>query len=530
MGDAPSDSFERPMMYVGRYAIFSAIARGGFASVHLARSFGAGGFARTVAIKRLHRQYAQDPEVSAMFLDEAHLVARIRHPNVIPTLDLIAADDELMIVMEYVEGVTLRYLLHQARERKRKVPLGVVLRTMVGVLRGLHAAHEARNEQGEHLGVIHRDVTPDNILIGTDGLVRLLDFGVAKALGQYHDTQQGEMRGKLAYMTPEQVNDEELTRRSDIFSAAIVLWEAMTNERLFAAKSVTGTAHRVLTREIPLPSALADTPKKLDGIVLQGLERDANKRWPTAERFAAALEAVGTLATEQSMAQYVRKAGAERIRERAGHVQRVEAGEIDTSQLDFPSRASMTANEIRAAVRAPPSRPSPAVAIPPPPPTPTGPEASPPLPPTSDAPTSIPSEPNGWSELPRPSRAGAQRAVLPVLAALLMAVIGVLLLTGDDEPDARRPDVTTTARPAALPPTDEPTAAPRPPAPAPPATVTPAVEPTPAPSAPSPQPSPPPKLQPPGPVQPPRPLPSPRTLPSPRPPSPKTPPPLYGRD
>lgn len=514
MDEAPSDSFERPMLYVGRYAIFSPIARGGFASVHLARSFGAGGFARTVAIKRLHRQFAQDPEVAAMFLDEAHLVARIRHPNVIPTLDLIAADDELMIVMEYVEGVTLRYLLRHARERKRSVPLGVVLRTLVGALRGLHAAHEARNERGEHLSIIHRDVTPDNILIGTDGLVRLLDFGVAKALGQYHDTQQGEMRGKLAYMTPEQVNDDELTRRSDIFSASIVLWEAMTNERLFAAKSVTATAHRVLTREIPLPSTITGTPKKLDGIVLQGLERDPGKRWPTAERFASALEAVGTLATEQILAQYVRKAGAERIRERAGNVQRMEAGVIDPSQLEIPARSSMTADEIRSAVDKRPTTtpaPVPAVAIPPPPPTPSAESLV--VAPTTDAPTSIPSELSGWSEPPRPSQGGVQRAALPILAALLVVVIGVLLLNGGDDPETTTRGVASTPEPAS---DGQPKAdALPPPAPAPPPVVEPIVDPVSPAPAPSPIPAPPkPRLQP----------------PRPPPPPPKTPPPLYGRD
>src|SRR5690606_20111635 len=128
--------------------------------------------------------------------------------------------------MEYVEGVTLRYLLRHARQRNRKLPLGIVLRIMVSVLRGLHAAHEARDAKGERLEIIHRDVSPDNILIGTDGLARIFDFGVAKALGQYHDTREGEVRGKLAYMTPEQVNEEPLSHRSDLFSAAIVLWEA----------------------------------------------------------------------------------------------------------------------------------------------------------------------------------------------------------------------------------------------------------------------------------------------------------------
>ncbi len=564
MVDAPDGSLVRPIMYVGRYAIFNAIARGGFASVHLGRSLGAGGFARTVAIKRLHRQYAQDPEVATMFLDEAHLVARIRHPNVIPTLDLIASEDELMIVMEYVEGVTLRYLLRNARERKRTLPLPIVLRTMVGALRGLHAAHEARNEKGEALNIIHRDVTPDNILIGTDGLVRLLDFGVAKALGQYHDTKQGEMRGKLAYMTPEQVKDEELTRRSDVFSAATVLWEAMTNERLFAAKSITATAHNVLTRDIPAPSALAETPKKLDGIVLQGLERDPTKRWPTAERFAAALEAVGSLASEQSVAQYVRKAGAERIRARAEQVRLVEAGEIDPNELHIPARASMTADEIRAALAngsplngprspastrpaaLPPEAPGTSAAPPRPPERTEG--AKPPRPPpparggavpeptpTVDmppvaAPRSTPSELNGWSEPPRTSAVGGQRALLPLLAAALAALVLALLLTRDDEstPTQDRanadapaaPESATRARPPdeAAPPSPSPSAAQRGAEESPSARPTDSDAAAPAPAAPPPTPPLPPRRPPAGP----RPAPVPVVRPK--------PPPLYGRE
>ena len=338
--------FGAPTLIVGRYAVFDEFSSGGFATVHLGRAVGVGGFARTVAIKRLHRQYARDPEVSAMFLDEAKIVARIRHPNVLPTLDLIAEDEELFLVMEYVEGVPLSFLIRHAKQRKRLIPLGVALRILCGALHGLNAAHEARDERGELMNLVHRDVSPDNVLVGVDGMPRLLDFGVAKALGQFHATREGEVKGKLAYITPEQVRGDQITRRSDIFSASVVLWEAMTGERLFKAKSVAAIAHALLTQEIPPPSEIAGTPKKLDGIVLQGLERDPDKRWSSAERMAAALEAVGELASQPAVARYVRQAGGERIAERARQVAMVEAAEIDTDR--FNTRSSQTDIDVSA--------------------------------------------------------------------------------------------------------------------------------------------------------------------------------------
>jgi serine/threonine protein kinase len=427
------EGFTRPLLYVGRYAVFDAIAKGGFAGVHLGRSVGAGGFARTVAVKRLHRQFARDPEVSAMFLDEARMVARIRHPNVVPTLDLIADEDELFLVMEYVEGVTLGYLLEHARQRNRHVPLGITLRILVGALRGLHAAHEAKNERGEPLRIIHRDVSPENILVGTDGHARIIDFGVAQALGQYHDTKEGEVRGKLAYMTPEQVNDEPLTQRSDVFSASIVLWEAMAGKPLFASKSVSAVAHNILTLPIPPPSSIAETPKKLDGIVLQGLERDPDERWVSAERMAAAIEAVGSLASEQSVAQYVRQAGAERLARRAKHIATVEAAALDMDEIVMPSsRASAVEILVgrvdsdtprRLAADAPTLPPL----APPPPPPPT-PRSEPAATPLSVAETS--SE-IAWADPPR--EASARRAALPVAVGAAAVALAIALLRSSEE-------------------------------------------------------------------------------------------------
>src|SRR6516225_8996456 len=175
---------------VGRYALYVAIAAGGMATVHLGRLIGEVGFSRTVAIKRLHPQYAADPEFVSMFLDEARLAARIRHPNVVPTLDVVATKGELFLVMDYVPGESLARLSRVCREQRRPIPHRITSAVMAGALHGLHAAHEAKSERGAPLGIVHRDVSPQNVLVGADGVPRVLDFGVAKAAGRMQETRE----------------------------------------------------------------------------------------------------------------------------------------------------------------------------------------------------------------------------------------------------------------------------------------------------------------------------------------------------
>lgn len=288
MGEHQSASRGR---LVGRYEVHDRIAAGGMATVHLGRLLGAAGFSRTVAIKRLHDGYAKDPEFVAMLLDEARLAALIRHPNVVPTLDVVAEDDELLVVMEYVEGDSVAHLTKLAQSAGQRVPVPFAAAILAQALHGLHAAHEARDKKGEPLGIVHRDVSPQNILVGVDGVARVLDFGIAKAASRATSTEDGQIKGKTAYMAPEQLQHGAVDRRTDVFAAAVVLWELLCGRRLFLGDSPAETMSRVLTLPIDSPHKYApDLPGGLVAITLRGLDRDAAGRFATAEEMALAIE------------------------------------------------------------------------------------------------------------------------------------------------------------------------------------------------------------------------------------------------
>lgn len=310
---------------LGRYELHGAIAKGGMATVYVARMSGAAGFARTVAIKRLHPHLAADPTFSAMFVDEARLAARIRHPNVIDTLDVVADNGELFLVMDFVLGETLARLIRQTEKRGINMPAAVVSSVVVGALGGLHAAHEATSERGEPLGIVHRDISPQNILVARDGVARLLDFGVAKATGRVQETESGELKGKLAYMAPEQLTRKAIDRRCDIFAMGIVLWEALTSKRLFAGDDAASTLYAVMNEPIRPPSTMVQgIPSAVDAVVLKALERDPDKRWRTAEEMALALEAAVPPAPTRHAGKWVEELAAEALKIRADIVKTID--------------------------------------------------------------------------------------------------------------------------------------------------------------------------------------------------------------
>ncbi|MGO8999716.1 MAG: protein kinase domain-containing protein [Polyangiaceae bacterium] len=307
---------------VGRYAMHGQIGAGGMATVHLGRAPGnASSTGSVVAIKRLRPHLASEPEVVKSFLDEARLSARVGHPNVVATLDVVTHEDEVFLVMEYVEGVSLASLMRAqaATPGSPAVPAPIATSILSGVLRGLHAAHEAVSETGEPLNMVHRDVSPHNILVGVDGKARVLDFGIAKALGRQQTTRDGKIKGKLGYMAPEQLSGRGATRRTDLFAAGIVLWELVTGKRLFHAEDEATTVTRVLMERVRPPSTVrAGVPAALDAVVLRALERDPSKRFLTGEEMACALEAAVPPATAASVGEWVATVAAEELAFRAG--------------------------------------------------------------------------------------------------------------------------------------------------------------------------------------------------------------------
>jgi len=310
---------------IGRYALFGELAAGGMATVHLGRFLGPVGFSRTVAIKRLHAQFAKDPDFVSMFLDEARLVARIRHPNVVPTLDVVSLEGELFIVMEYVEGESLASLLRRSASRAERAPLAVSVAVMLAVLHGLHAAHEATSERGEPLHIVHRDVSPQNILVGVDGVARVLDFGVAKAAWRLQTTQEGQLKGKLAYMAPEQLQRSDVDRRLDVYAASVVLWEALTGRRLFQGEPQQILA-QLTSATVSAPGQLvAGIPPELDRVVLRGLSREVDARFSTAHEMAVALEGAAPIASQREVGEWVRLLATTTLQQRAERVAEIES-------------------------------------------------------------------------------------------------------------------------------------------------------------------------------------------------------------
>jgi len=275
-----------------RFELIAELASGGMATVYLARLSGVAGFQRLVAIKRLHPHLARDPDFVEMFLDEARLAARIHHPNVVPIQEVGESERGYYLVMDYVEGDTLARLLSRAAQAGTQVPHGVVIRILLDVLAGLHAAHELRDDHGEPLAIVHRDVSPQNILVGTDGVARLVDFGVARAASRLSTTRSGQLKGKLAYMAPEQARGSgHIDRRADLFSCGIVLWEALAVKRLFKGDAEAETLNRVLYEPIASPrSVRPDVPVALEEVCMKALARDVDQRFATAQEFADALE------------------------------------------------------------------------------------------------------------------------------------------------------------------------------------------------------------------------------------------------
>jgi eukaryotic-like serine/threonine-protein kinase len=313
---------------IARYRVFEKIASGGHATVHFARFDGPLGFGRTVAVKRLHPHLATDSALALTLLDEARLVGCIRSPFVVPIVDVVSEGDELLVVMEYVLGETLCGV---ARRGGLPADPSVVAAIMVNVLRGLHAAHEATGRDGAPLQLVHRDVSPQNIIVSVDGVARVLDFGVAKAVGRLQTTRNGAVKGKLAYMSPEQMRAEDVDRRTDIFAASIVFWELLTGERLFAGDEASIIGQIVSGAPRPPSSGRLGLDAAVDAIVLRGLARDRDARFPTALAMASAIEATIPLASASSVAAWLENVVRDKLDQRRCQLRAIERDMLTTA-------------------------------------------------------------------------------------------------------------------------------------------------------------------------------------------------------
>jgi serine/threonine-protein kinase len=297
---------QAPPQSARSYVMHRAIASGGMATVHLGRLFASGGFARRVAIKRLLPHLAADPEIAAGFAEEARLSSRVAHVNVVAILDVVSADGEMLLVMEYVHGESLSRLLSLSRVQGSPAPIAIVARVLADALHGLHASHEATAEDGTPLRLVHRDVSPQNILVGTDGAARVVDFGIAKTIASAHSTRDGQVKGKMPYLSPEQLLRRALDRRTDVYAAGVTLWEALAGKRLFSADNEAALFTKILEEPVVPPSRVdARVPPELDAIVMKAIERDPDRRFATAREMAIALEGTSALAPPSVVAEWV---------------------------------------------------------------------------------------------------------------------------------------------------------------------------------------------------------------------------------
>jgi len=283
----PSPDLPRPF---GPYTLIRRLAVGGMAEVYVASAAGSAGFEKLVALKRIHPHLSSDQGFVSMLIEEAKLSASLSHQNIVQTFDLGCIEDSYFIVMEHVEGYDLDRVLRALRERREKLPVGVAAHVAAELCRGLAYAHQQIDDQGRPQHIVHRDVSPQNILLSLAGEVKIADFGIAKAASRVSDAEAGVIKGKYFYMSPEQAWGDPLDYRSDIFSAGIVLWELLVGETLHQAKHVQALLDDVRRAEVPPPSSLrAEVPAALDAIVARATSAEPSDRFSDAGDFADAI-------------------------------------------------------------------------------------------------------------------------------------------------------------------------------------------------------------------------------------------------
>jgi len=300
----------------GLYEMHGRLADGGMATVHIGRAVSGAAAGRLLAIKQLGPELSSKPAFVAMFLDEARIAARIRHTNVVATFDVLENEGDLFQILEYVSGETLARVQRCAAERRRALPLPIVSAIVCDALRGLDGAHRTRAGD-ENLCIVHRDVSPQNIIIGADGVARLLDFGVAKSEGRVHWTVNGEVKGKLGYIAPEQLSREEVTLRADIYSMGVVLWELLVGRKLRLGDGPTAVVREALL-DVPPPSSVASgLGPDLDALMARACAVDPNDRFASAADMADAVARVLPPAPAREVARYMADVAGDALEKRS---------------------------------------------------------------------------------------------------------------------------------------------------------------------------------------------------------------------
>ncbi|TNE44815.1 MAG: serine/threonine protein kinase [Deltaproteobacteria bacterium] len=273
----------------GDYRLLKRIAMGGMAEIYQAQRVGAAGFVRDVVIKRIHPEFSDDDDFIRMFVNEAKLAAMLRHPNIVQVMDFNNVDNTYYIAMELVEGLDLKRLRLRSQRANQRIPIPLTVRIVSEVLKGLAYAHRFTH-RGESLHIVHRDISPQNILVSERGEVKLTDFGIARVLQHASLTAQGVLKGKAAYMAPEQTLSSRVDQRADLFSIGIVMWELLTGERLFQANNDILLMEKIRSHPILPPHMVYPAiPEELSQVTMKALSRDVNARFPDAAAFGDAL-------------------------------------------------------------------------------------------------------------------------------------------------------------------------------------------------------------------------------------------------
>jgi len=303
---------------LGRYTVLKHLASGGMADVLIGRTDGIEGFERHVVLKRIRAENARDQRFIQMFLDEARVAAGLHHQNIVQVFDIGESSGEYFFAMEYIHGEDLRKLLSAVSKTRTHMPLGYVCAILSAAAAGLHYAHERRAPDKRPLNIVHRDVSPSNILIGYDGAVKLVDFGIAKASTRTVETRSGSLKGKVSYMSPEQCKGEEIDRRSDVYALGVLLYELATTTRLFKGDNDYLMMDAIVQGKVPLPRVRRpDLPNDLSSIIMRALEKDRTRRYQTADELRIALDQFavkhGLTASTSAIATYMNKMFGERI-------------------------------------------------------------------------------------------------------------------------------------------------------------------------------------------------------------------------